>query len=65
MNISPQLPNITKGRPSTLTLQGLYEYMECLEKLGEERDVKLERELEAMVENKFASLEENPKTNRK
>jgi len=58
MNISPQLPKITKGRPSTVTLQGLYEYIESLEKHREEREVKLQKELEAMLENKFASLED-------
>ena len=58
MNISPQLPKITKGRPSTVTLQGLYEYIESLEKRREEREAKLQKELEAMLENKFASLED-------
>ena len=57
MNISPQLPKITKGRPSTVTLQGLYEYIESLEKRREEREAKLQKELEAVLENKFASLE--------
>lgn len=57
MNTSPQLPNITKGRPSTVTLQGLYEYIESLEKCREEREAKLQKELEAVFENKFSSLE--------
>jgi len=57
MNILPQLPKITKGRPSTITLQGLYEYIESLEKHREEREAKLQKELEAMLENKFVSLE--------
>lgn len=57
MNTSPQLPKITKGRPSTVTLQGLYEYIESLEKRREEREAKLQKELEAVLENKFASLE--------
>ena len=57
MNISPQLPKITKGRPSTVTLQGLYEYIESLEKRREEREAKLQKELETVLENKFASLE--------
>ena len=43
MNISPQLPKITKGRPSTVTLQGLYEYIESLEKRREEREAKLQK----------------------
>jgi len=58
MNISPQLPKITKGRPSRVTLQGLYEYIESLEKLREEREAKLQKELETMLENKFSSLED-------
>ena len=58
MNISPQLPKITKGRHSTITLQGLYEYIESLEKRREEREAKLQKELKAMLENKFASLED-------
>jgi len=58
MNISPQLPKITKDRPSTVTLQDLYEYIESLEKRREEREAKIRKELEAMLENKFASLEE-------
>ena len=62
MNISPQLPKITKGRPSTVTLQGLYEYIESLEKRREEREAKLQKELEAMLENKFASLEDTIQT---
>lgn len=61
MNNSPKLPNITKGRPSTVTLQSLYEYIESLEKCREEREVKIQRELEAMLENKFTSLEDRIK----
>jgi len=56
MYISPQLQKISKIRPSTIALQGLFEYIECLEKRREEREVKLQKELEAMKENKFASL---------
>ena len=58
MNNSPHLPNIVKGRPSTVTLQILYEYIESLEKHREEREVKLQIELEAMLENKFTSFED-------
>ena len=58
MNNSPHLPNIVRGRPSTVTLQSLYEYIDSLEKRREEREVKLQTELEAMLENKFTSLEE-------
>ena len=58
MNNSPHLPNIVKGRPSTVTLHILYEYIESLEKCREERKVKLQIELEAMLENKFTSLED-------
>ena len=53
MNISPQLPKI-----SAVTLQGLYEYIESLEKRREERETKLQKELKAILENKFASLED-------
>lgn len=55
---SPRLPNIVKGRPSTFTLNNLYEYIESLEKRREEREVKLQTELEAMLDNKFTSLED-------
>jgi len=58
MNNSQQLPKITKGRPSTVTLQSRYEYIESLEKHREEREVKLQTELAAMLENKFTSLED-------
>ena len=47
MSNSPHLPKIVKGRPSTVTLQSLYEYIESLEKRREEREVKLQTELEA------------------
>ena len=57
MNNSPQLPNITKGRPSTVTQQSLYEYIESLEKRREEREVNLQTQLKVMLENKFTSLE--------
>ena len=58
MNNLAQLPKITKGRPSTIILQGLYEYIESLEKHREEREVKLQTVLAAMLENKFTSLED-------
>ena len=58
MNNSPHLPNIAKGRPSTITLQSLYEYIELLEKRREERVFNLQTELEAMLENKFTSFED-------
>ena len=58
MNNSPQLPKITKGRPSTVTLQSLYEYIEYLEKRREEREFQLQIELATMLENKFTSLED-------
>ena len=50
MNNSPHLPKIVKGRPSTVTLQILYEYIELLEKCREEREFKLETDLESMLE---------------
>ena len=58
MNNSPHLPKIVKGRPNTVTLQSLYEYIESLEKRREEREAKLQTELEAMLENKFTSFED-------
>ena len=58
MNNSLQLPKITKGRPSTITLKSLYEYIESLEKRREEIEVKLKTELEAPLENKITSLED-------
>ena len=58
MNNSPYLPKIVKGRPSTVTVQSLYEYIELLEKRREEREVKIQTNLEAMLENKFTSLED-------
>ena len=47
MNNSLHLPKIVKGRPSTITLQSLYEYIELLEKRREERVFNLQAELEA------------------
>ena len=41
MNNSPQLPKITKGRPSIVNVQSLYEYIESSEKHREEIEVKL------------------------
>ena len=58
MNNSPQLPNIAKGIPSTVTLQSLYEYIGSLEKCREKIEVKLQTVLVAMLENKFTSLED-------
>jgi len=58
MYISPQLPTISKIRPSTIALQGLFEYIVYLEKHREEREVKLQKELEGMKENKFSCLED-------
>jgi len=57
MNKSPHLPKTIKGRPSSITLNSIYEYLESLEKHREEREIKLQTELEAMLENKFTSLE--------
>ena len=58
MNNSTQSPKITKGRPSTVTLESLYEYIKSLKKRREEREVKLQTELVAMLENKFTYLED-------
>ena len=57
MNKSPHLPKTVKGRPSSITLNSIYEYLESLEKHREEREIRLQTELEAMLENKFTSLE--------
>ena len=57
MNKSPHLPKTVKGRPSSITLNSIYEYLESLEKHREEREIQLQIELEAMLENKFTSLE--------
>ena len=40
MNNLLHLPKIVKGRPSTVTLQIMYEYIESLEKRREEREVR-------------------------
>ena len=58
MNNSLHQPKIVKGRPSTVTLQSLYEYIESLEKCREEREAKLQKELEAMLKNKFTYFED-------
>ena len=58
MNNSPHRSNIFKGIPRTITLQILYEYIGSLEKHREETKVKLQTELESMLENKFTSLED-------
>jgi hypothetical protein len=41
-------PHPVKGRPSKVTLESLYEYIESLEKMREERDAKLQIELESL-----------------
>ena len=56
MNKSPHLPKTVKGRPSSITLNNIYEYLESLEKHREEREIRLQTELEAMLENKFTCL---------
>ena len=47
MNNSPHLPKVVKGRPSKVTLQRIYEYMESLEKCREEGEAKLYAYIEA------------------
>ena len=44
--------------PNTVTLESLYDYIYSLKKCREEREVKLQTELAAMLENKFTSLED-------
>ena len=61
MNNSPQLPKVVKGRPSTITLHNIYNHIELLQKRREERDVRFQKELETMLDNKFASLEDKIK----
>ena len=48
MNNSPHLPKVVKGRPSTVTLQSIYEYMESLKKCREEGEAKLYAYIEAL-----------------
>jgi hypothetical protein len=64
MSTSPHIPKPQpfKGRPSKVTLESLYEHIESLEKMRVEREVKLQTELEAMLDNKFRLLEDNIQT---
>jgi hypothetical protein len=58
MSNSPLIPKSIKGRPSKVTLEILYEYIESSNKCREEREAQLQSELEAMFDNKFRSLED-------
>jgi len=59
MNNSSHLPKPLKGRPSEVNLDNLCEYIESLEKQREEREARLQIELEVMLDNKFKSFENN------
>jgi hypothetical protein len=50
MSTPPPIPKThpNRGRPSKITLEILYDYMESLEKRREERDVKIQIELESL-----------------
>jgi hypothetical protein len=50
MSTPPPIPrtHFVRGRPLKVTLETLYEYMESLEKRREERDSKLQVELESL-----------------
>jgi hypothetical protein len=50
MSILPPIPKThpTKGRPPKITLEILYDYMELVEKKREERDAKIQIELETL-----------------
>ena len=41
MSNSPHFPKIVKGRPSTVTLPNLYDFMELVEKSREEGEAKI------------------------
>ena len=67
MNNSPHITKTAKGRPNSAALQSLGDRIYSLEKRKEERDVKLQKELEivlenisiAMLKNKIAAMLEN------
>ena len=40
MSNSPHFPKTVKGRPRTVSLQNLYEFMDMIEKLTEEGEAK-------------------------
>jgi hypothetical protein len=54
MSTTPPIPKThpLRGRPPKVTLESLYEYMESSKKRREERDAKLQIELEAMLDKK-------------
>jgi hypothetical protein len=58
MNNPLHLPKPLKGRPSKVTLYNLCEYIKSLEKSRQQREAKLQIEIEIMLVNKFKSLED-------
>ena len=59
MNTSPHIskPPSSKGRPSKITLDSLYEYIEYLERQREERENHFKLELTTMFDNNHKLLE--------
>jgi flagellar biosynthesis chaperone FliJ len=62
MRNSLLIPKSIKRKPSKVTLDNIYENIESLEKYREERESKLQSDLEAMLDNKFRSLEDKIQT---
>lgn len=59
MSTSPHISKtpIEKGRPSKITLESLYEYIESLERQRKERENHFKLELTTMLDNNHKSLE--------
>jgi hypothetical protein len=51
--------SLVKGRLNKVTLKSFCEHIESLEKKRVERKVKLQTQLEAMLDTKFKLLEDN------
>ena len=52
MSNSPHFPKTVKGRPSTVTLQHLYDFMEWVEKRREEGEAKLYEYIEFLEKHR-------------
>ena len=59
LSTSPHIskPTSNKDRPSKITLESLYEYIESLERRREERENHFKLELTTMLDNNHKSLE--------
>ena len=52
MSNSPHFPKTIKGRPSTITLHNLYDFMESIQKCREEGESKLYEYIESLEKHR-------------